>query len=99
MKKRFTPSYKAQVTRELLREEKTLAQISSEYSVATTQLSKWKSTALKGLSSLFEDEHKGVEALKADYERQMQELYGEIGRLSTQLTWVKKKAGLDLESH
>ena len=99
MRKRFTPSFKAQVVRELLREEKTLAQVSSEYSVATTQLSAWKATALKGLPSLFEDEHKTVETVKAANERQMQELYGEIGRLTTQLAWLKKKSGLDLESH
>ncbi len=54
MRKRFTPSYKAQVVRELLREEKTLAQISTEYGMAATQLSAWKATALKGLSGLFE---------------------------------------------
>ena len=90
MRKRFTPSYKAQVVRELLREEKALAQISSEYGVAATQLSAWKATALKGLPSLFEDEHRGVEQVKAAHERQVQELYGEIGRLTTQLAWPKK---------
>src|SRR5450759_417508 len=90
MRKRFPPSFKAQVVRELLREEKTLAQISSEYSVAATQLSAWKATALKGLPSLFEDEHKAIDRVKADYERQVQELYGEIGRLTTQLGWLKK---------
>lgn len=98
MRKRFTPSFKAQVVRELLREEKTLAQISSQCSVATTQLSAWKATALKGLSSLFEDEYRGVEKVKAAHEHQVQELYGEIGRLTTQLAWLKKKSGIDMES-
>ena len=95
MRKRFTPIYKAQVVRELLREEKTLAQISSEYGVAVTQLSAWKATALKGLPSLFENDYKAVESVKADCDRQMQELYGEIGRLTTQLAWLKKKSGLE----
>ena len=29
------------------------------------------------------------------YERQVQELYAEIGKLTTQLAWLKKKSGLD----
>lgn len=82
---------------ELLKGEKTLGQISAEYSVAATQLSQWKSTALKGLPSLFEDDHKAVERVKADYERRIEELYGEIGRLTTQLAWLRKKSGLDVE--
>lgn len=97
MKKRFTSTFKAQVVHELLRGEKTLSQISAEYAVAATQLSQWKSTALKGLPSLFEDDHKAVERVKADYERRIEELYGEIGRLTTQLAWLRKKSGLDME--
>jgi putative transposase len=97
MKKRFTSTFKAQVVHELLKGEKTLSQISAEYGVAATQLSQWKSTALKGLPSLFEDDHKAVERVKADYERRIEELYGEIGRLTTQLAWLRKKSGLDME--
>jgi len=99
MRKRFTPSYKAQVVRELLKEEKTLAQISTEYGVAATQLSAWKATALKGLPGLFENDHKAVEGVKAEYERRLQELYSEIGRLTTQISWLKKKSGIDPEPH
>jgi transposase-like protein len=98
MKKRFTSTFKAQVARDLLAGEKTLSQIAAEYDVAATQLSQWKSTALKGLPSLFEDDHKAVERVKADYERRLEELYGEIGRLTTQLAWLRKKSGLDVES-
>src|SRR6266508_1098286 len=97
MKKRFTSTFKAQVVHELLKGDKTLSQISAEYEVAATQLSQWKSTALKGLPSLFEDDHKAVERVKADYERRIEELYGEIGRLTTQLAWLRKKSGLDME--
>ena len=61
MKKRFTSTFKAQVARELLAGVKTLSQISAEYEVSATQLSQWKATALKGLPSLFEDDHHVVE--------------------------------------
>ena len=98
MQKRFTSTFKAQVALELLKGEKTLNQISTEYGVAATQLSQWKSTAIKGLPSLYENGHKEVERVKADYERKMEELYGEIGRLTTKLAWLGKKSGVDIES-
>lgn len=31
------------------------------------------------------------------HEQQVTELYAEIGRLTTQLNWLKKKSGLQLE--
>jgi putative transposase len=46
---------------------------------------------------LFEDDHKAVERVKAEYERRIEELYGEIGRLTTQLARLRQKSGLDVE--
>jgi hypothetical protein len=34
-------------------------------------------------------------ALKADSEARLVELYEEIGRLSTQVAWLKRTSGLD----
>jgi transposase-like protein len=39
---------------ELLREEKTISRISSEYGAHPAQLNQWKKTALEGLPELFE---------------------------------------------
>jgi transposase-like protein len=93
MRKHYTASFKAQVVQELLKEDKTIAQIAAEYEVHPTQLNQWKGIALKGLASLFEEKD-SVADLKASYEEQLNTLYGEIGRLSTQLAWIKKKSGL-----
>lgn len=81
---------------EILKEEQSIAQIASEYGVHPNQLYKWKAQALENLSVLFEDERKGAKALKAEHERKLKELYAEIGKLSTQLAWLKKKSGLEL---
>ena len=93
-RKRYTPTFKAQVVRDLLKEEKTLAQIAAEYGVHPTQLIKWRTTALDGLPALFARQESTV-ALKADYEGRLAALYEEIGRLSTQVAWLKRKSGLD----
>ena len=90
MRKQFTSAFKARVVQELLKEEKMLAQISSEYEVHPTQLKNWRAIALQGLPSLFEKQE-STAALKAAYEQQIGELYAEIGKLTTQLNWLKKK--------
>jgi len=90
MRKQYTAAFKAKLVQELLKEEKTLAQIASDYEVHPTQLKKWRTTALEGLSSLFERQDSTAE-LKEAYEKQLTELYAEIGKLTTQVTWLKKK--------
>lgn len=96
MRKKYTAQFKAKVVQEILREEQSISQISSEYGVHATQLRKWKRQALEGLPTLFTLEHKGksneIQKLEAEQER----LYAEIGRLTTQLNWLKKK-GFDFD--
>jgi putative transposase len=97
MRKRHSAAFKAQIVQEVLKEEKTIAQIASEYSIHPTQISTWKSTALKGLPGLFEKE-KGEAQQRTEkeaHERQLQELYAQIGQLTTQVAWLKKKSGLE----
>jgi len=94
MRKTYTDAFKAQIVLELLKEEKTIAQIASEAGVHTTQLKKWKTMAIDKLPTLFSDEHKAARAARANEEKKVEELYAEIGRLTTQLSWLKKKSGL-----
>ncbi len=94
MRKHYTPAYKAQVVREMLREEKPINQIASAHGVHPNLLHKWKAQALEGLPGLFEErDNTGV--LKASHEQQLTELYAEIGRLTTQLGWLKRKSGIE----
>ncbi|HYU74677.1 MAG TPA: transposase [Ktedonobacteraceae bacterium] len=90
MRKQYTAAYKAKVVQELLKEEKSLAQIATEYEVHPTQLKNWRAVALEGLPGLFEKRDHTV-ALQAAHEQQLTELYAEIGKLTTQVTWLKKK--------
>jgi putative transposase len=90
MKKSYTATFKAQVVLELLKEAKTLSQLASEYGVHPNILREWKHAAIKGLPDVFENRDSVTEA-KAVYERQIEELYAEIGRLTTHVTFLKKK--------
>jgi len=96
MRKRYTANQKAQIVLELLKEEQTLAQIASAHGVHPTQIRKWKAQVLENLPSLFNDDKKTVRDLQVAHERELDDLFAEIGRLTTQLAWLKKKGGVDL---
>jgi transposase len=92
-RKQYSASQKAKIALEILKEEKTVNQIASEYGVHPNVLYRWKKQALENLPRLFEDENKNERERQAEQERQTNELYSEIGRLTTQLNWLKKKSG------
>lgn len=97
-RKQYSGEFKARVVLELLKEEKTVAQISSEHGIHASVLHQWKATALQELPSVISDRRAtdGVRrSQEADHERQVRELYAEIGKLTTQLAWLKKKSGID----
>jgi len=96
MKRQYTANFKVQVVQELFKEEKTIAQIAAEYEVHPTQLRRWKAIVMEGLPSLFEEKD-SIGAIRTEYEERVNNLYGDIGRLTTQLTWLKKKSGLEPE--
>lgn len=95
MKKHYTAEQKAKIVLEILKEERTIAQIASEQSIHPNQLYKWKALAIEKLTDVFEDERKNERVQKAEHERELKELYAEIGKLSTQLNWLKKKSGIE----
>jgi transposase len=95
VRKRYTPAQKAAIVLELLKEEDTLSQIASRHGIHPNLLRKWKVQALEGLPQLFTDGEQDKRALESEHQQKLDELYGEIGRLTTQLAWLKKKSGLE----
>ena len=80
MRKKYSAKQKAQIVLEILREERSIAQIASEHGIHPNQLYRWKAQVLEGLPDLFNENHKGEKNLMAAHERKLQELYAEIGR-------------------
>ena len=89
----LSASQKAQIAVEILKEEKTINQIASEFGVHPNVLYRLKKQTLENFPKLFEDESRSTRDRQAEHERQINELYSEIGRLTTQLNWIKKKSG------
>ncbi len=90
MRKTYTAHFKAQVVLDLLKDEKTLAQLAAEHGVHPNMLREWKTIALRALPGAFE-KRDTVAAVQAAHDQQVHELYAEIGQLTTQLNWLKKK--------
>jgi transposase-like protein len=78
---------------EVLREAQGLNEIAGQRGVHPTMLRRWRNDVSKNLHVLFENQ-KGDE--KRAHEAQIQELYAQIGELSSKLAWLKKKSGIDI---
>lgn len=91
MKKTFESGLKSKIALEAFKGEKTIAQISSEYGVHPTQITKWKKELLKNAGAIF-----GSKNGKSDNGQQelVEKLYRNIGELKVENDWLKKKLDL-----
>ncbi len=90
MRKRHSPDLKTRIVLEMLKEQKSITELASEYGLHPTQLHRWRNQVVENLPQLFSGSD-NVAALKAEYEKKIEELYGEVGRLTTELKWLQKK--------
>jgi transposase-like protein len=88
-RRRFSSDFKFRVALEAAKGQRTLSELSSEYSVHPNQVSQWKRQLLENGADVFSQngasKHQDQEAVQA-------ELYEQIGRLKMELEWVKKKS-------
>ena len=91
VKKKRDAKEKAVIAIEAIKGELTAAQISSKYGVNSSQISTWKKQLLDGAIGIFSGKH-----VKRDksHETLVDELYKQIGQLSVERDWLKKKSDL-----
>ena len=92
VRKHYSTDLKVKIVLEILKEEKSVTQLASDHKIHYSQLLKWKKQVMEGLPDLFSDSR--TEALKTTHEKEVMALYQEIGQLTTQLAWLKKKSGI-----
>ena len=88
---KYSKGVKAKVVLEVLKGQKTTAEIASLYKVHPNQISKWKKKVLEALPEIFMN--KPLNTPQQDNEL-VAELYQQIGQLKVELDWLKKKSGL-----
>ncbi len=89
-RKKYSKEFKARVALEALKGEKSIAQISSEYEVHSNMVTKWKKQLKENMATIFIRKNEQ----EPDAERQVDNLYREIGRIQVENAWLKKKLGL-----
>jgi transposase-like protein len=89
--KKYTASDKAKIALEAIKGDMTYAQISSKYSVHSTQIHKWKKILVDGMTGIFQQSPAKVDTEK---EQLIEELYKQIGQLAVERDWLKKKSEL-----
>ena len=89
--KQYSAEEKAKIALEALRGELTISQITSKYGVHSTQINNWKKQALESMVGGFKDKRKGKDPGE---ENLVSELYQQIGQLTVERDWLKKKSAL-----
>ena len=88
-RKKYPKEFKARIALEALRDEKSIAEISSEYEVHSNMVSKWKKHLKDNMSEIFIRKNEQ----EPDAERKIDNLYKEIGQIQVENAWLKKKLG------
>lgn len=91
MKKQISRELKAKVVLAALKEEQTLAELSSHFGVHAVQISRWKKQAMEGLAGLFSGKRSNGSLQQSEL---VGDLYKKIGQLEVENDWLKKKLSL-----
>ena len=86
-RKKFSAEFKAKVSIEALKEQKTLAELAVQYDLHPTQISLWKKQFVDNSSMLFSQKP----SINKDAEANEARLFEQIGKLQMHNEWLKKK--------
>lgn len=89
--KQYSAEEKTKIALEALKGETTIAQITSKYGVHPTQINNWKKQALESMIMGFKDKRKAKDPGEGQL---ISELYQQIGQLTVERDWLKKKSEL-----
>lgn len=90
-RKKHSTEFKCKIVLELLKEELSLSQLASGYGIHPNLVSRWKTEFMEGMPRIFSKENAEAEKIKKEYEKQVEELYTQLGKLTAQNEWLKKK--------
>jgi transposase len=86
-RRRFTAAFKAKVSLEALRGDRTIQEIAARYKVHPNQVSAWKRQAMDGLNEVFSN---GAHKARADHEGEVHDLHAKIGQLTVERDFLAR---------
>ena len=86
-RRKFTAKFKAKVTLEALRGDRTIQEIAARHKVHPNQVSTWKRQAIEGLGEVFSN---GADQARRDVEAEVHDLHAKIGQLTVERDFLAK---------
>ena len=93
VRKKHGVDFKAKVALAAVREDGTVAELSSRYGVHASQIHAWKKTVIDGVGSLFVKGKSGAPDSAIADDARLAKLYEKIGELTVERDFFRKKSG------
>jgi len=91
IRKRYDAVFKLKVAIDAIKEELTQSQLSTKHSIHGSQINQWKKQALESIKEGFSNKRKRIDKSQ---EQREEKLFQQIGQLTCELAWLKKKSEL-----
>ena len=92
VRKKHGVDFKAKVALAAVREDGTVAELSSRYGVHASQIHSWKKTVIDGVGSLFAKGKSGAPDSASADDARLAKLYEKIGELTVERDFFRKKS-------
>jgi len=86
-RRRFTADFKAKVSLEAFRGDRTIQEIAARHKVHPNQVSTWKRQAMDGLGAVFSN---GAGEAGSDHEAEVHALHAKIGQLTVERDFLAR---------
>ena len=93
VRKKHGVDFKAKVALAAVREDSTVAELSSRYGVHASQIHAWKKTVIDGAGSLFAKGKGGACDTASADDARLAKLYEKIGELTVERDFFRKRSG------
>lgn len=90
-RKQYSNSFKAKVALAALNKTHTITELAGLYEVSPIQIHKWKAKLVKEAENIYGNKY---EKKAGNREKEMENLYNQIGKQKVEIDWLKKKVGL-----